>query len=152
VTITTELTSAAPGEQVLLTRMARIARTVLLVGIVQGVCVGLSERSDNASGPFLMLGAVCAIWYAILQLIHLRYFTRHRDLVKPKNLRRYYWPALVLAIVSVIAGTFGLLPGIGVKIGEVLQVGTLTLTFSWFHLANRVRFNSAAQAALTTAP
>jgi H+/Cl- antiporter ClcA len=138
----TEPTFTVPGEQALVTKMAIVAGSVLLVGAFQSVCVAMSWRSDNASPPFLLLGAGCGIWYAILQMVHLRYFRRHRDLAKPQNLRKYYWPALVLAVVSVITGTFGLLPGLGEKIAEALQVCTLGLTLLWFHLAKRVRLNT----------
>lgn len=140
----TQPTQAVPGEQALVTQMAIVAGTVLLVGAIQSVCVAVSWRSDNASPGFLLLGAVCGIWYAILQLIHLRYFRRHRELAKPKSLRNYYWPALILAVVSVITGTFGLLPGTAEKIAEALQACTVGLTLVWFHLAKRVRLNAAS--------
>jgi uncharacterized membrane-anchored protein len=132
---------AVPGDHGVVTKMAIVAASVLFIGAVQLVCVLLSEQSDNASGPFLLVGAVCGMWYAMIQLIHLRYFSRHRDLAKPQNLRKYYWGALVSALLFVIAGTFGLLPGLGVKIAEALQVCTLGLTLLWFHLAKILRTN-----------
>jgi H+/Cl- antiporter ClcA len=144
VTVASKPAFRVPGEQALVTKMRIVAGSVLLVGAFQSVCVARSWRSDNASPALLLLGAVCGIWYAILQLIHLRYFSRHRDLAKPKSLRNYYWPALILAVLSVLTGTFGLLPGVGEKIAEVLQACTVGLTLVWFHLAKRVRLNAAS--------
>lgn len=118
--------------------LKRIAFGTLAIGVLQAIAVGLSWRSDNIGGPFLLLGSVTAIFYSLWQLVHLGRYRRHPQEMNPRSLRTYYIPALVLAAISVITGTSGGLPGIGQKIAEGLEVATLILTMSWFRVATRL--------------
>ena len=129
----------AEPSRALIAKMKIVARSTLVVGALQIVCVGLSWRSDNSSPVFLLLGSFAAVFYAVLGIVHLRLFNRQVRRPAPQTLRTYYWPALIFAIGCVITGTFGALPGTGEKVAEALQVVTLGLTLLWFRFANQLR-------------
>jgi hypothetical protein len=129
---------AEPSRAVIATTKI-VACVTLVVGALQIVCVGVSWRSDNSCPVVLLLGSFAAVFYAILEIVHLRMVNRQVRRPTPQSLRTYYWPALIFAIGCAITGMFGALPGLGEKVAEALQVVTLGLTLLCFRLANQLR-------------